>query len=85
MTQELNTGSIGANSTMPHFASEAYGQSSTMAASLIEDGCADATLPHFNIAHCTGIRPWLFQAAALQPPARKTDFDGVPRKFVTLL
>jgi hypothetical protein len=93
MTEELNTGCIGANSTLPHFASEAYGQSSTMAASLIEDRCADATMPHINMYRnsfvmgaqyigggYTNLLRGVDQAAALQPPARKLNFDGVPNE-----
>jgi hypothetical protein len=49
MTQDLNACSIGANTTMSHFATNAYVQPWTMAASLIEDGFANASIPQLNM------------------------------------
>ena len=49
MTQDLKAGSIGPNTTMSHFATNAYGQPWTMSAPLIEDGFANATIPQLNM------------------------------------
>jgi hypothetical protein len=64
-----------------------------MATSLIEDGCADATMPQFNMyknsfvmgtpyigGGYTNLLRGVDQAAILQPPARKINFDGVTNK-----
>ena len=88
MTQDLNAGSIGPNTTMPQFASNAYGQPWTMAAPLIEDGFANATIPQLNmygnssvpgVSHirggCTSLLLGVDQAATLQAAAKKLNFD----------
>ena len=88
MTQDLNAGSIGPNTTMSHFATNAYGQPWTMCAPLIEDGFANATIPQLNmygnssvpsIPHIRGgYTSFLLgvdQAATLHAVAKKLNFD----------
>ena len=82
MRQDLNVGSIGANSTTPHLATDAYVNSSTT-----------ATMPHFNMDGNSSIMsvPYirggytslLLRAdpeATLQPASRKLNFDGPPNQ-----
>ena len=88
MTQDLNAGSIGTNTTMSHFATNAFGQPWTMASPLLEDGFANATIPQVNmygnslvpgvqhiIGGYTSFLLGVDQAATLQPPAKKLNFD----------
>ena len=88
MTQDLNAGSIGPNTTMPQFATNAYGQPWTMAAPLIENGFANATIPQLNMygnssvlgvpyisGGYTSLLHGVDQAATLQATAKKLNFD----------
>ena len=88
MTQDLNAGSIGTNTTMSHFATNAFGQPWTMASPLLEDGFANATIPQINmygislvlgvphvIGGYTSFLLGVDQADTLQLLAKKLNFD----------
>lgn len=63
---------------MPKFADSAYGQSSMMAAPLIQGGYASTIGAPISQGGYTGLLLGVDQDAALQSAVRQLHFDGVP-------
>ena len=94
LTHDFNASSFGGNCTMPNFANDVYVQSSSMVAPLIQEGCTNVMMPHFNMHDSsstmgaaayiqggyTDLLLGVDRAATLQPAVKKLNFDIIPNQ-----